>query len=230
MNSSSISNGSRSGTNSANSSDKEGEEDSDGDDSNSTSSSDEDDESRAGRAYSVPATEGKPTSTYRGVYFHRNKRLWEACITVGGKNLHAGRSKDEEEDARAHDTRALELFARPILIFDPVSGQRNKECKLDKHLGALPAALPYLGKRAASSSSYRGVILDKRRKNSWQATVIYSSGRIYLGNYETEEKAAWAHDSAVSRYFGRPVLNFYLTSGASNPDRKDDVHRQGCVW
>jgi hypothetical protein len=126
----SISNGSRSGRNCTNS----GEEDSDGDDSNeNSSSSDEDVESRAGRDSSPPTAKAKITSAYRGVYFNRNKGLWEALLCLPHKNIYAGQSRNESDAARAYDTKASTYFTRPVLNFDPVSGRRNKDCKLGKH-------------------------------------------------------------------------------------------------
>lgn len=116
MKGSSISNGSRCGSNSASSSDG-GVED-----------SDEDDDSRAGRGPCAPAAMANLASAYRGV--GHDGKYWRVRFYIGGTDVHAGSFEKEEDAARAHDVKALELFARPILNFEPVSGQRNKECKL----------------------------------------------------------------------------------------------------
>lgn len=48
------------------------------------------------------------TSTYKGIYFHRN--TWVARITVNGKGKYLGRFPDAEQAARAYDVAAREAF------------------------------------------------------------------------------------------------------------------------
>ena len=149
-----------------------------------------------------------------------------AC--VGSRTISAGSFLVEEEAARAYDSLIVQYFSRPILNFDAVTGERNtgEELKVDKNLGPLPAALPYLRKTAAGmtgTSSYRGVTLRLRTGN-WEASIAYRGRQVFVGVYATEEMAARGHDTAVSRFFGRPALNFDCT-GLPNPDRKVDRHR-----
>ena len=57
------------------------------------------------------------------------------------------------------------------------------------------------GKRKASSSSkYRGIGLDKRRKTKpWRAQITIDGKMQYLGSYATEEEAARAYDAEGAR-------------------------------
>src|SRR5215469_706225 len=43
------------------------------------------------------------TSGYRGVYFHKQRRKWQAMISVQGKQIHLGLYSTREEGARAYD-------------------------------------------------------------------------------------------------------------------------------
>ena len=55
-------------------------------------------------------------------------------------------------------------------------------------------------KRAASSSKYRGVSLNKGSKSKPWVAQIYIDGKLkYLRNYATEEEAARAHDAEGAR-------------------------------
>ncbi len=49
------------------------------------------------------------TSKYRGVSWHKRDGKWQAQIKVAGENENLGFFDDEEEAARAFDTRAAEL-------------------------------------------------------------------------------------------------------------------------
>lgn len=167
------------------------------------------------------------SSPYRGVFFRQGTKLWYACVCIGYRSICAGAHKREEDAARAYDAKVSEFFARPILNFDPVTGERNKDSKEGKNLGPLRAAFPYLAggrEGRASSSIYRGVT-NQRRYKKWQVGISYRGRVIYVGMYATEEMAARAHDVAASRYFGRPVLNFDPITDLPNPDRKADRHR-----
>lgn len=50
------------------------------------------------------------TSKYRGVYWHKKGRKWQACITVKNKTLHLAWCDEEKEAARAYNEAALRYF------------------------------------------------------------------------------------------------------------------------
>ena len=56
-----------------------------------------------------PKREGT-SSVYKGVHWHRRDRRWRASIKHNYKSIHLGSFLDEEDAARAYDTKAIELF------------------------------------------------------------------------------------------------------------------------
>jgi hypothetical protein len=54
---------------------------------------------------------------------------------------------------------------------------------------------------AKTSSKYKGVFRDKRRR-SWFAQIKVAGKAKYLGSYKDEEQAAHAYDDAAKRFFG----------------------------
>jgi hypothetical protein len=52
------------------------------------------------------------TSKHKGVYWNKNRQLWESKITANKKNIVIGWYNDEDEAGRAYDLKALELFGQ----------------------------------------------------------------------------------------------------------------------
>jgi hypothetical protein len=50
------------------------------------------------------------SSTFKGVYWHKNCRKWRASLKLDGKEIHIGYFNTELEAAEAYDEKALELF------------------------------------------------------------------------------------------------------------------------
>lgn len=58
-------------------------------------------------------------------------------------------------------------------------------------------------------SKYKGVWCEKRR-NHWVAEIKTFNGKIHLGSFHTEKRAAKAYDIAAKKYFGEfAYLNFH---------------------
>ena len=49
-------------------------------------------------------------SKYKGVAWHKGNKMWQANITIGGKQLSLGYSKDEKEAARKYDEAAKKYY------------------------------------------------------------------------------------------------------------------------
>ncbi len=61
--------------------------------------------------------------------------------------------------------------------------------------------------RRSKRSGFRGVHLDRRRKNPWRATHSPSKGKqVYFGEFPTAEEAARAYDAGVMKVFGSSAM------------------------
>lgn len=68
----------------------------------------------------------KGSSKYKGVWFHKRERKWEARITRKGKLKYLGRYDDEIEAALAYDRKAKQLFGEfAYLNFEGLAGFRR---------------------------------------------------------------------------------------------------------
>ncbi|EKU22862.1 homing endonuclease rb16 2, partial [Nannochloropsis gaditana CCMP526] len=72
--------------------------------------------------------QGKVTSDYRGIRWHKCNRKWEVQIKYRGKKLSLGYFDDELVAAQCYDRRAKELYETPLLNFLP-GGKLNPERK-----------------------------------------------------------------------------------------------------
>ena len=67
--------------------------------------------------------EGRGSSRYKGVYWHKASGKWQAYITCDGKRQHLGLHLTEEDAARAYDETALMLFGEYALLNFPLMVQ-----------------------------------------------------------------------------------------------------------
>jgi len=163
---------------------------------------------------------GKSTkkTTYIGVrYEPKNAHKWISIIKYNRTNHYLGSYTKEEYAALAYDKGALEFFGPDAIVNFP--GMTIKE--ITKKLNQIKAEdavifYDHLSKRhqgkifnVPKTSSYVGVSLRKNMEKCWRATIFYHNKQIFLGNYYTEEDAAYAYDKKAIELFGENArLNF----------------------
>lgn len=87
------------------------------------------------------------------------------------------------------------------LHIDHINGDRLDNRKSNLRICTCSQNVMNRGPQANNSSGFKGVIFDKSR-NKWRAEICVDKKRIYLGRYETAEKAAEAYNFAAIKYHG----------------------------
>jgi hypothetical protein len=88
------------------------------------------------------------------------------------------------------------------------NGLDNREANLRPATRAQNSANKLIIKRKGSSSKYKGVNWNKRKKN-WRVRICINGRRIFLGYFDDEIQAAKAYDKAAKKYHGEfASLNF----------------------
>ena len=64
------------------------------------------------------------SSIFKGTYFHKHSKKWEAKIIFAGKSFSLGYFYRAEDAARAYDQKALDLFGRYAKLNFPNNGVR----------------------------------------------------------------------------------------------------------
>lgn len=136
-------------------------------------------------------------SQFKGVYWNKEKRKWQAQIGYLGRHLNLGRYDSEEMAGLAYNLRATELFGEFAA------------------LNILPGGivLPERKRRPPKSSQYRGVYWFTDRQ-AWYAQLRVQKQKFGLGPFPTEHEAVLAYDAAA-RQHGRPTNLLFLDSSAS---------------
>lgn len=138
-------------------------------------------------------------SKYKGVIWLAHENKWAAGILVGGKYRRITRHVSEEDAARAYDGAALfyyREFARTNL-----HGAMHMSIEELRHLSKEKA-------RKGMASRYPHVHPTATGR-AWAACVYINGKKRHIAQYNTEEAAARAHDSAALFYSkGLAVPNF----------------------
>lgn len=174
---------------------------------------------KAKRGVAMRKAERGRTSRYRGVVWVSSRRSWEATISLHRKNIRLGSYRTEEEAAVAYDRASLIVNGSSALLNFPDQNEwRGKKDPTDAEILRQLAAIRYeakqknkvfFRKRAHAACAYLGVSFIKSRK-AWQAYVKLSPNkRIYVGSFDTAERAALAYDQIAREHLGAKAnLNF----------------------
>jgi hypothetical protein len=133
------------------------------------------------------------TSKYKGVYWNRTKRHWNAKIEINDHTISLGLFPTQHAAALVYNAAALQYFDEFALL---------NELPPEPD----PDDTPYLVHIPASC--FRGVYWHK--KNAiWYAAIKAGGHKTHLGCFDSEEAAALAYDIAARKLHGSEAkLNF----------------------
>jgi hypothetical protein len=154
---------------------------------------------------------------YRGVYWDKRSKKWQAEIRYDGKKHYLGSFEGEEGAAMAYDQAArAHKGENAQLNFPTKKEQAAEEAKQQRWI-----------KCGEAGSKYRGVNWHTSA-NKWKAAIGYDGKKHYLGSFKDEEEAARAYDGAARAHHGeKSQLNFPAEGGSGS--RKSSQYR-GVFW
>ena len=156
----------------------------------------------------IPLTQGKYAIVDPDDFERLNKHKWYAvrckntfyagrCYSIGNKKKYIMMHR-EVIDPPGH------------LDVDHINhnGLYNRKANLRPATRAQNSANRLIIKRKDSSSKYKGLSWNKRKKN-WRVRICVNDRRIFLGHFKDEKQAAKAYDEAAKKYHGEfASLNF----------------------
>jgi hypothetical protein len=143
------------------------------------------------------------SSQYKGVTWHKQRRKWQACIKVDGKNRYLGIFSSEEEAAAAYVAVALEAQGAYAYAARPELCQRD-ELEAARQVDP-DAPMPL---RRNNTSGVRGVVYQPSisAPKPWRAQIMVNRKCTYLGLFEAKEAAIAARlEAEADVAAGRPV-------------------------
>jgi hypothetical protein len=149
------------------------------------------------------------SSRFFGVHWATLQNRWAAEVRTRNGARRIGIFEDEVAAARAYDAVALrEGKGAPLNFPEATKARTLKQVKAE-----IQAA-----RKAETSSRYRGVYRDRRRKAlGWMATITAPDRSYFLGRHRTERQAAIAYDRAALWFGMKARLNFPAVSRKLGP-------------
>ena len=143
------------------------------------------------------------TSKFRGVCWLKDKHKWLAQINREGKHFYLGVYDNEEDAARAYDTKALELHGKNAYrnFSNPVK-YKHMSFQTAHRITVLHLHPPTYNNK----SGFKGVCPDQGK---CRAQIHHKGKQYYLGIFNTAIEAAKAYDKMARKLFGKNCyLNF----------------------
>jgi len=154
-------------------------------------------------------------SSYRGVFWNNQSKVWIASITVNGRKKHLGCFDSEMEAAQAYDREALKLKGALATVNFSDSAER---LKAEQSSGIIIETTRHVRKRAEKTSKFRGVCWNKYNQ-SWKACIKVNGKNKHLGYFTNEIDAAKAYDKvSLQHRQEKAKLNFPLGENNASSD------------
>lgn len=125
------------------------------------------------------------TSLYKGVCLYKN-RAWASQIRTSERILHLGYFPTQWEAAQAYNDAARKYFGEFAVLNQKFSDSELKDA-------------PLYDAATRTTSIYTGVFYRKNQ-NRWRAYISINKKRIWLGQFDTELKAARTYDDFVKEH------------------------------
>lgn len=101
------------------------------------------------------------------------------------------------------------ILGEPDQQVDHIDGNRANCCRSNLRLATPAQNASNRGPSRNNKSGYKGVCQWTRRPGKWMAQVGFQGSRVYLGEFDTPEEAARAHDAKARELHGEFArLNF----------------------
>lgn len=138
------------------------------------------------------------SSRYKGVSWKKQENRWRSTIFYNGKQINIDQFICEEQAARAHDKKALELYGEYACINFPREDYLLDDGSYER----------YVKKEQPTTSQYRGVSQYKQGEK-WAVSMSHNGKTAYIGIFTCEEQAARAYDRKALELHGEcDYLNF----------------------
>lgn len=162
------------------------------------------------------ASNTSSNSKYKGVYYDKSKETYITAITVDGKTVRIGSSKNEEVAAILYNDYTKKRFGE--YAFQNILGEDNRK--------PVFATMENLQPRSSKQSKkeYRGVC---QRDNHFQTSIKGTT----IGTYKTGQDAAYAYNQESIRLNGKNAILNPLPDGfIGNPPVNEEIELFGDTY